>query len=698
MATVAEGGGLDRPVRLLRGVGPQRADLLGKMGIGSVRDLLLHLPRAYLDRTTILPISELRPGADATTIARIVSLSLRRPRGRIRDVTARLRDDTGDMTAIWFNAPYLTRLLHAGDRLLLSGRLSFWRGLQLVHPEFEILPGEEEGEEETPARIVPVYPSTAGLGQRAIRSLVGRAMGEVALLEDPLPEGITRRLGFPPRPEALRMIHLPLSIEEAEHGRTRLAFEEILFLQLLLQRARRLRTAAATAHRLDGAGARLEEIRLALPYRLTAGQEGALGDILGDLTRDRPALRLLQGEVGSGKTVVAAMACAWAAGSGAQAGFLLPTEVLALQQQAVLARLLEPAGCRVSLLLGRTPAAERRRILEDLRSGKIELLVGTHAVLEEDVRFQKLGLVVVDEQHRFGVLQRLRLLEKGPSPHLLVMSATPIPRTLALAYYGDLEITSIREIPPGRTPIRTRLVDRDRWDEMLLFVGGRLRNGQQAFFVYPLVEESERIDLRDATRMHKEISSHPALRGLEIALLHGRTPAEERERILRGLSEGRIAGLVATTVIEVGIDLPRATVMVVEHPERFGLSQLHQLRGRIGRAPGETPYFFLVREDGPAAGDPERLSVLVRESDGFRIAEEDLRLRGPGELLGTRQTGLPAMKIADLSRDATLLSEARAVAEEILSHDPNLDRPEGERLWREILRQHPLGLRFFGVA
>jgi ATP-dependent DNA helicase RecG len=686
-----------RPLRLLKGVGPHRSQLLAKLGLATIDDLLLHMPRAYLDRTRILPVSALEIGTHATMIGVIAGVSLRGPRGRGRDVVARIRDETGEISACWFNAPYLVRLLHEGDRLLLSGRVIDWRGRQLSHPEFEILPPGTEDIDAPIARIVPVYPSTAGLGQRFLRGLIGEALRLVVEKEDPLPKAITERLRLPRWREALRMVHAPATPEEAERGHARLAFEELLYLQLFMRQARRRRSAAAAAHSLRGDPAGIAAIRHNLPFRLTEGQSSALDEILSDISGDRPALRLLQGDVGSGKTIVAALACAWAAGSGAQAAFLLPTELLALQQLGVLAGHLKPAGYRTALLLGRTPAPERRRILSDLREGAIDILVGTHAVLEEDVEFSKLALVVVDEQHRFGVAQRLRLLEKGTCPHTLLMSATPIPRTLALALYGDLEITTIRELPPGRTPVRTRLLGRERWDDLLTFAADRMRRGQQAFFVYPLVEESEKIDLRDATRMHGEISSHPSLHGLKIALLHGRTPPDERERIFAGLKDGGIAGLVATTVIEVGIDLPRATIMVVEHPERFGLTQLHQLRGRIGRAPGETPYFFLVKQES-ADVNPERLEVLVRESDGFRIAEEDLRLRGPGEILGTRQAGVPTMRIANLTEDAVLLAEARSVAEGLVRDDPSLEAPEHRRLWDEALRWHPEGLRFFGVA
>jgi ATP-dependent DNA helicase RecG len=686
-------------VQFLKGAGPRRAVLLEKLGIRTVGDLLFHLPTAYLDRTKLTPLGMARADMVVTVAANVILADVHRGRGGRRDTVARLDDGSGRLEAVWYNQPYVARLLRPGCRILASGRIRVGRGLQLANPEFEVLDPDDDRPILTGGRIVPVYPLTAGISQKLLRSLVHGALESLPPeLDDPLPESLVASLDMPDRREALRALHLPEAVEEAEAARRRLALEELLMFQLLLLRLRERRARTEDGCPLEGDPTRLDRVRANLGYTLTGAQERALATILTDLRSARPAMRLLQGDVGSGKTVVAALACAWAAGAGSQACFMAPTEVLAMQHSETLEKMLAPGGVRVALLIGRTPAAERRRVFAALEGGEIDLLVGTHALIEEKVQPRAVGLIVVDEQHRFGVMQRLRLREKGPRPHTLVMSATPIPRTLALAYYGDLDITTIDEMPPGRTGVVTKLIDRSRWDELLAFVADRLRSGQQAFFVYPLVEESEALDLRDATRMRGEIAAHPAFRDLEVSLLTGRTDPAERERVMAGLRAGSLRALVATTVIEVGIDLPRATVLVVEHPERFGLSQLHQLRGRIGRAPGEAPYCFLMRPEGAGGETLERLRVLVRESNGFRIAEEDLRLRGPGELFGTRQAGMPRMKVADLVRDADLLRVARGAAETMLREDPGLARPDHARLWKAIERRHPDGIRLFEIA
>jgi ATP-dependent DNA helicase RecG len=688
-----------RDVQFLKGAGPRRAELLQKLGIRTIGELLLHLPSAYLDRTRITPLGTVRPDEVVTVAANVQRVDVRRGRGGRRDAVAVLDDGTGRIEAVWYNQPYVAGLLSPGTRLLASGRARVGRGLVLASPEFEILDGGGDRPILTGGRIVPVYPLTAGISQKLLRSLVYGALESMPQeIDDPLPPSLASSVDLTPRRAAYWALHLPETVEEAEQARRRFALEELLMFQLLLLRLRQRHSRAEDGRSLLGHPGRLARVRSHLGYTLTTAQEKALEAVIGDLRTARPAMRLLQGDVGSGKTVVAALACAWAASAGSQACFMAPTEVLALQHAETLRQLLAPADVRVDVLIGRTPAAERRRIMAELETGSIDLLVGTHALIEEKVQPRSLGLIVVDEQHRFGVMQRLRLREKGPRPHTLVMSATPIPRTLALAYYGDLDITTIDEMPPGRTPIVTRLIQRSRWDEMVGFIAGRLREGQQAFFVYPLVEESESLDLRDATRMRSEIAAHPAFDGLEVGLLTGRTEPAERERVMAALRAGTLRALVSTTVIEVGIDLPRATVLVVEHPERFGLSQLHQLRGRIGRAPGEVPYCFLMRPERTTGETAERLRVLVRESNGFRIAEEDLRLRGPGELFGTQQAGMPRMHVADLTRDGDLLRAARAAAEEILQEDPDLRRPDHARLWRTIEQRHPDGVRLFEMA
>lgn len=684
-----------RDVQFLKGAGPKRARLLEKLEIRTVEDLLLHRPAAYLDRRAIVGIASLKPGTDATVMATVERVDLRRPRGRGGNVVARIVDETGKCDAIWFGQPYLKNTIRPGSRLLLSGRVRTWKGVQLQNPEFELVSEDGEAALSAEGRIVPVYPLTAGISQKILRGLIRAALDTLPVDSvDLIPLSLRRSLSLPSITDALQSLHFPETLESAERARIRLAFEELLLLQLLLIRLRMSRGREDQARVIGPDRDVIERIVGSLPFKLTAAQDRAIEEISSDLAGDRPMRRLLQGDVGSGKTVVAAIACASAAASGSQACFLAPTEVLVLQHARTLTSLLEPVGIVVRTLIGRTPAAERREIRAGLEQGTIGLVVGTHALLEPDVRFDDLGLVVVDEQHRFGVYQRLKVREKGERPHTLVMSATPIPRTLALTLYGDLDVTTIDEIPPGRTPVQTRIVERSRWDEMLTFVAGRLREGEQAFFVYPLVAESEAMDLRDATAMRDEIAQHPAFDRLNVGLLHSRIEPAERERTLESLRGGEMHALVATTVIEVGLDLPKATVMIVEHPERFGLSQLHQLRGRIGRAPGETPYMFLILSEG-TGGATERLKVLARESDGFRVAEEDLRLRGPGQLLGTQQTGLPRMRVADLSRDKALLLRAREAATELLEADPECKGADHRPLWLEVLRRYPDGARFF---
>lgn len=678
---------LDRAVATLRGAGARRTELLGKLGIETIGELLTHPPVGYLDRSRISAIRDLIPGAQGTVLARVTSVRIVRPRGGRGNCVADLEDGSGRIRAVWFGQPYQLRRLEVGSTLLLSGPVGSWRGLQLQNPEYESVDLDAGEEGVRLPGLIPVYPLTAGISQKVLRGLIRSAL---ALLppepDDPIPPEIRASLGLPDRGVAFRSLHQPATLAEAEDARRRFAFEELLVHQLRLRKQRMERRKPGTGRSLHGDPARLLAVRGLLGYELTPSQEAALEEILEDLRQDSPAARLLQGDVGCGKTAVAALACVWAAGAGAQCCLMAPTEVLALQHHAFFERIFAPAGFRVALLLGSTPGAERKQTLASVAAGEIDLLIGTHALIEEKVVFRDLGFAVVDEQHRFGVMQRARLNQKGAHPHILVMSATPIPRTLALAFYGDLDITTITDLPPGRTPVRTRIVDPARMDDLLRFAAERLRRGSQAFFVYPLVGESDAQDRMDATRAHARIASHPAFAGIEVALLHGRIDPESRDRILARLHAGEIQAVVATTVIEVGIDLPKATLMVIEDPERFGLSQLHQLRGRVGRAPGEEPYCLLVA--GPEVGGParERLEILVREQSGFRIAEEDLRLRGPGEILGTRQAGVARMRIAQPVRDIALLQEARRTADRLLGGDPGLVGESNRLLRKELER------------
>lgn len=677
---------LTTPAQFVRGVGPRRAELLGRLGIATVRDLLWHLPRAWLDRSRISTLDRLVPGAEGTAIATVLRLRTRPTRRGITLILADVEDETGTASVTWFNQPYLARQLKAGRRILLSGPVRLQdRRLEFVHPEFEFLEEGGEGRLLSGGRLVPVYPLSAGLTQKMMRLWIRTALDAcLPLILDPIPAELRERASLPGLGQALEQSHFPDSEEMRDRSRHRLVFEEFLLLQLAFGLVRQRRGRPRSGRPLAGAGSLAARLRAGLGFDLTSGQEQVLSEILSDMQQDRPMNRLLQGDVGSGKTVVAAIACLTACEAGCQAAYLAPTEILAEQQADTLERWFGPLGVSTALLLGRTPKAGRREILRRTASGAIGVLIGTHALLEKDVVFRDLALIVVDEQHRFGVLQRASMREKGGSmqPHCLVMSATPIPRTLSMTLYGDLDISLLREMPAGRIPPRTRIVPEEKRASMVAWVSERLREGERAFFVYPLVEESEQLDLRDATRMAEALSSHPAMDGIGVGLLHGRMKGEDKSAVVERFRSGETPCLVTTTVVEVGVNVPQATIMVIEHPERFGLSQLHQLRGRVGRGGGES-HFLLVDPGGESHG---RLGILVRESDGFRVAEADLRLRGPGDFLGTAQHGLPELKVADLIRDPAVLMAARAEAEAILRVDPDLRVRGHEPLRAEILR------------
>jgi ATP-dependent DNA helicase RecG len=580
------------------------------------------------------------------------------------------------------------RLYPVGATVAVSGLVKESPyGPCFADPLLEVLeaPGAAVRSEQI-GRLVPVYALTEGLSGERLAQAIAALLPEVSRWPDPLPEALRRDLDLPARGEALQGIHRPADREALQRSRRRLVFDEFLLLQLALGlRRERLRRLPAPALLLPSGGEDLVGRFLAqLPFPFTGAQNRVLAEIRADMARPQPMARLMQGDVGSGKTVVALAALLGAIEAGCQGALMAPTEVLAAQHFHKLAQWLPQLNVSIDLLTGSTPARRRRQLLQDLANGQVNLLVGTHALLEDPVQFDRLGLVVVDEQHRFGVRQRNRLLAKGLQPHLLTMTATPIPRTLALSIHGDLDVSQIDELPPGRTPIRTRLLRSSERSKAWELVAQEVDRGQRAYVVLPLVEESEKLDLRSAVEVHRHLDEE-VFPGLAVGLLHGRMSGEDKQRAIAAFQDGRSQVLVSTTVVEVGVDVPAASVMVIEHAERFGLAQLHQLRGRVGR--GAAASHCLLIHDGDNAMARQRLEVLVRSGDGFEIAEMDLRLRGPGQVLGTRQSGLPDLALASLSDDGAVLEEARTAARRILERDPDLVRHPALRQALEAQRR-----------
>jgi ATP-dependent DNA helicase RecG len=664
---------LERPVQFLKGVGPRRAPLLQKLGLLTARDVLFHAPHRYEDASTVTRIAAAEPGMDVTVIGRVVSKGVIPTRKSLRIFHAVVKDSTALLECAWPGQPYLDRVIQKGDLLLLSGPVRFFHGRQMQPREFTVLGAEGEGGSEEGGTIFPVYPATEGLTHRQVRTLIAENLDDLLRdlkeEEDPLPADVRQKADVVPQAKALEALHRPSSLADAELGRRRMAFEELFFLQLMHARTRHRTVAERAGIAFERKDFLVKPFHRRLPFALTGAQKKVLKDIGGDMAAPRRMNRLLQGDVGSGKTVVALFAMLRAVENGYQATLMAPTEILAEQHARTLTKLLGDLPVGVTLLTGRMGAKQYREAVYRIASGGAGIAVGTHALIQEGVAFDRLGLVVVDEQHRFGVKQRLALTQMGTAADVLVMSATPIPRSLALTLYGDLDVSVLDERPPGRKPVRTALRYESGRAKVFEFVREQVREGRQAYVVYPLVEESEKVDLKSATEEFERLRTE-AFADLRVALLHGQMHGDEKDRVMRAFAAGEVDVLVSTTVIEVGIDVPNATVMVVEHAERFGLSQLHQLRGRVGRGADES-YCILVAGGGEAR---ERLKYFSSTEDGFKIAEFDMRLRGYGDLFGARQTGMASFRFADLEKDFTLLGRARAEARRIVDADPELAR------------------------
>ncbi len=667
---------LNDSIKFVKGIGEVRAKLFAKLGIFTVQDMLFHLPRSIEDRSESKAISDLVDGETVCVRAALASgVKTYRARGKVTVTQASVSDGANIMKVTWFNAPFIANTLKSGGEFTFFGK-AVYRGhiFEMINPVTE----SENGIKKT-GRILPVYPATSGLGQTNLRNAAETILTELEEFPaDILPHNVIAENNFLPLLPALRNLHQPQSAESFEAARQRLAFEELLVLQtgIRLIGEERKNYSATPIKNVKC----IAEFAKSLPFELTKAQKRVINEISADLTKAIPMNRLVQGDVGSGKTMVAAAAMYAAANSGYQAILMAPTEILAMQHFQNLKGLFAAFGFETVLLSGGMPVSERREALAKIKSGKAQIIVGTHALISEGVEYGNPALVITDEQHRFGVRQRTALTEKGWGAHTLVMTATPIPRTLSLILYGDLDISVIDELPPGRKPIETYAANEKLRKRVFDFVSKQIVSGRQAYIICPLIEESEVLTAKSAIEYAERLKKS-AFKNYRIAVLHGRIKSTERKEIMDKFTAGKIDILVSTTVIEVGVDVPNASVMIIENAERFGLSQLHQLRGRIGRG-GYESYCIMFSEGGKIA--EERMKIMCSTNDGFKISEKDLELRGPGEFFGVHQHGLPELKAANLASDMQLLSQAKDAAEKLLNTDPKLEQPENKLLKEKI--------------
>ncbi|MEW5994166.1 MAG: ATP-dependent DNA helicase RecG [Candidatus Zixiibacteriota bacterium] len=666
---------LDSPLQYVKGVGPGRADVLAQQGLKTVKDLLFYFPRSYLDRSNIVPIANVKLDRTATIVGRVKAHGILKGRKQRYEVI--LGDDTGAISLVWFRAlRYWQTRIQKGQRWAATGPVTYFMGYQMIHPELE--PLEEESDQMIHAgRIIPVYPQTSalnrmGLTSRGIRRLTSYIFEHLEeRFDDPLPPDVRQKLTLPELHDALTKIHYPDEHDEIEQSRRRLALDELLTFQFLMLHRRGLKDVTRKSHSYDKPGATLTTFRKLLPFELTDAQKKVIREIFDDLQSDTPMSRLLQGDVGCGKTVVAVIAALYAAENNLQTAFMVPTEILAEQHYRNWRGPLQRVGVSSALLTSSLKPNEKRTVAQACAEGATQILFGTHALIYDYVSFDRLGLVIIDEQHRFGVQQRGKLYAKGVTPDLLVMTATPIPRTLALTLYGDLDISTIDSLPPGRQPTRTVWRTANVRNNVYGFLKEEIQKGGQVYMVYPVIEKGEELGLESVEDAFKRLSAEE-FKGYRVGMVHGRMKTADRDETLQRFREGRVDMLLSTTVIEVGLDNPNATVMVVEHAERFGLAQLHQLRGRIGRGSRKATLAAVAH---PPLSDlaRQRLEMFASTTDGFRIAEADLELRGPGELFGVRQSGLPEFRVARLASDRDLIEAGRQIVDRLAVGPEQLD-------------------------
>jgi ATP-dependent DNA helicase RecG len=689
---------LDASITVVKGISTGLASSFAKMGVKTVRDLLYFFPHRHLDYSQLKFISQLVEDEEQTIVANIWQAQETHPGGR-RSTEAIVGDETGNIRVVWFNQPYLAKKLTTNARIMLSGRVSLFKGRHVfLSPEWELMEGQDLVHT---ARLVPVYPLTHGLRPRQVRRLmkgfIDRWAGQVP---DFLPEGLRHRLDLLELPVAISQAHYPDDSATKDKARVRLAFDELFLLQLGVMTKKRDWQEGRPGCPFDVDTPVLNRFLKSLPFTLTTAQDKVLGEIMADLRKNQPMSRLLQGEVGSGKTVVATAALLVAVDSGFQGAFMAPTEILAEQHFVTISQLLSRLGreegegylknytgilsrpLKVALLIGDIKQAGKKQIQKQIKQGDIDIVIGTHSLVQKEVAFRKLGLAVVDEQHRFGVEQRSALREKGFSPHMLVMTATPIPRTLALTLYGDLDLSVIDELPPGRQVVKTKWLKPGQRNSAYAFLRKQIAVGRQAFILCPLIEESEAVAAQAAVVEYERLSRE-VFPDLRLGLLHGRLSAVEKDGVMADFRAGNLDILVSTPVIEVGIDIPNATVMLIESADRFGLSQLHQFRGRVGR--GEEQSYCMLLAESPSEVGRERLDIIENTQDGFKLAEADLKMRGPGEFFGTRQSGLPDLRMAKIS-DVALLELARNEAIKLFQVDPRLEKGEDKLLGQEMAR------------
>ncbi|MDI3546442.1 MAG: ATP-dependent helicase RecG [Halanaerobiales bacterium] len=655
---------LPKSVQFIKGVGPRYAGILAKLNIETVEDLLYYFPRDYQDRSHFTPIKYIRPGEELTVRGEVLKVAEQRLRRGLSILRVTITDGTDVLNGVWFNQPYLKNKFKKGQAYIFNGKLNekSWqfKKKEINNPVFEEL---DAGENIHTGRVVPIYPLTSGITQKRLRQIVYNALNDYAChLDDILPGFLKEKYGFLDIAESIRGLHFPDDRNHYIKARSRLAFEELLLLQLLvLKRKRGISQERGIKHRDPGRV--LEDFLNSLAFELTPAQKRVWSEIKNDLERDIPMQRLLQGDVGSGKTIIATLALIETMANGFQGVFMAPTEILAEQHYLKLSELLGNLGFKVRLLVGGLNQGERQEVEKEIKANEVDLIIGTHALFQEKITYHRLGLVVIDEQHRFGVEQRFRLKNKGENPDLLVMTATPIPRTLALTLYGDLDLSIIDQLPPGRSPVITTWRNEEARPGVYRFVKDKIKEGRQAYVVCPLIEPSDELKAISALEMQDRLAGD-IFKDFKIGLLHGKLTSEEKKAVMEEFRDGKIDILVSTTVVEVGVDVPNASIIIIENAERFGLAQLHQLRGRVGR--GRHQSYCILIANPTTEESRQRLKVMTATGDGFQIAEEDLKIRGPGEFFGTRQHGIPDLKVANILKDQKLINLSRKEAEAII--------------------------------